>query len=114
MHGCGISRGAPSISHLLFADDSLQFFKSSEQECYKVQSILGEYEKMSSQAVNFQKSRIFFNSNVLESLRMTISNILGVSANTRCYLGLPSLVSRNKRAIFAFLREKMWTRLQGW
>ena len=46
---------------------------------------------------------------------MSISNILGVLTplNTGRYLGLPSLIGRNKRVIFAFLRERMWNRLKG-
>ena len=82
----------------------------------KMHSIIGEYEKISGQTVNVQKSGIFFNGNVLEDLRSNISNILGVHAplNTGRYLGLPSLIGRNKRAIFAFLRERMWKRIQGW
>ena len=33
LHGCRISRGAPSISHLLFVDDNFFFFNASKQEC---------------------------------------------------------------------------------
>lgn len=45
-----------------------------------------------------------------------ISQLLGVSQalNTNRYLGLPSLVGRKKKAIFQYLRERMWSRIQGW
>ena len=33
LHGCRISRDTPSISHLLFANDSFFFFNASKQEC---------------------------------------------------------------------------------
>ena len=46
MHGCCTSNGAPSISHMLFVDDSLLFFIASKQKCCKVHSILREYEKI--------------------------------------------------------------------
>ena len=71
-------------------------------------SIMGEYEKISSQAVNVQKSGIFFSGNVPKDLKSNISNILGVHAplNSGKYLGLPFLISINKRPIFAFLRER--------
>ena len=79
-------------------------------------SILSEYEKISCQVVNVQKSGIFFSSNVSEDLKSNISNILGVHAplNTGRYLGLPSLIGRNQKVIFAFLRERMLKRIQGW
>ena len=116
IYGCRISRGAPSISHLLFIDDSFLFFNDTEQECYKMQNTLETYERISVQAVNLQKSGIFFSNNVHESLRLHISNRLAIFAplNTRRYLGLPFLIDRNKRVIFAFLQERMWNRLQGW
>lgn len=34
LHGCTIVRGAPTISHLLFADDCYLFFKSKYFRCY--------------------------------------------------------------------------------
>ena len=40
LHGYYISKGAPSISHMLFADDSFLFYNASEQECSKMQKIL--------------------------------------------------------------------------
>lgn len=30
------------------------------------------------------------------------------------YLGLPSLIGRKEKSVFAFLRDRMWRRLQGW
>lgn len=52
---CVVARGAPGISHLLFVDDSLLFFKSIVHEAEVVKSCLVAYEQMSGQSVNFNK-----------------------------------------------------------
>ncbi|XP_031096825.1 uncharacterized protein LOC116001061 [Ipomoea triloba] len=56
-HGCRVARGAPPISHLFFAYDSLLFFKAIVQEACVIKQCLNEYEDMSGQAENFHKSR---------------------------------------------------------
>jgi hypothetical protein len=45
-----------------------------------------------------------------------ISNILEVTEvlGTRRYLGMSSMVGRNKKAIFCYLRDRMWKRIQSW
>lgn len=42
--------------------------------------------------------------------------LLGVyqNLNTGKYLGLPSLVGRGKREIFNYIKERLWSKLQGW
>lgn len=57
----------------------------------------------------------FFNSNVADILKEGIANILNVfdGLDIGRYLGMPSLVGRKKKAIFSFLRKKMWKRVQG-
>jgi len=30
------------------------------------------------------------------------------------YLGMPSMVGRNKKAIFGYLRDQVWSRIQQW
>ena len=59
-----------------------------------VKELLNLYEKQSGQAVNFQKSAVFFSSNVRRDKQNEITNILGVNNDLResKYLGLPSLI----------------------
>ena len=30
------------------------------------------------------------------------------------YLGLPSLIGKNKKDVFSFIKDKAWQRIQGW
>lgn len=97
IHGCCISPTAPSITHLLFADDSFLFFKATAEEANSIKQILHSYEMLSGQAVNFQKSAVFFSANVRRDKQEEIKNILGVSNDIGGgkYLGLPSLIGRS-------------------
>jgi len=63
LHGVRISRGAPMITHLLFADDRLLFCNASIEECQIIKEILYIYEKASRQKVNCDKTSIFFSKN---------------------------------------------------
>ncbi|KAL5808000.1 hypothetical protein ACOSQ3_028691 [Xanthoceras sorbifolium] len=42
-----LAHGAPNISHLLFADDSLIFVRADSEECRVLKDILAEYEMVS-------------------------------------------------------------------
>ncbi|XP_019183749.1 PREDICTED: uncharacterized protein LOC109178667 [Ipomoea nil] len=116
LHGCRVARGAPSISHLFFADDSLLFFKANLQEALEVRKCLGIYESFSGQAVNFQKSSITFSRNTVVEVRDLVANASGVGQadDFGKYLGLPSVVGRNRRAVFAYVEQKLRQRFGSW
>lgn len=101
------------MTHLLFADDSFLFFKATVEEPLSIKDILHSYEVFSGQAVNFQKSAIFFSSNVRRDKQDEIKNLLGVFngiENSR-YLGLPSLIGRSKKSVFRYLKDKVWNKI---
>ncbi|XP_037495086.1 uncharacterized protein LOC119370621, partial [Jatropha curcas] len=101
IHGCRVGRGCPRVSHLLFANDSIFFFKANAHEATMVKSILLDYEARSGQAMTFVDD---------------ISNILGVrgSIGDSFYLGLPSLIGRDKKQIFSFIKDRLWKKLNSW
>lgn len=66
IQGVSVSKEAPNVHHLLFADDSFIFVRSSLQECLEVKHLLKDYENASGQAVNYQKSYVAFSENLNE------------------------------------------------
>lgn len=65
LQGVKICRRAPTISHMLFADDSYLFCKAEIHQASKVMELLASYEHASGQRINKNKSSIFFNANVI-------------------------------------------------
>ena len=86
-----VARACPSVSHLLFADDSLFFCKAKKEECERILRILKEYKAASGQMINFQKSTIQFGFKIEETLRQKLRDIYGIQnlGGMGSYLGLP-------------------------
>jgi hypothetical protein len=60
LSGIKVVPTAPMVSHLLFADDSLLFFKANRESAAVVKDILQIYCDASGQQINVQKSSIHF------------------------------------------------------
>lgn len=116
IHGNRVCRDAPTVNHLLFADDSLLFCRSTPEECTNLKQLLDDYERVFGQAINYAKFGIYFSKNVTDDRREEIKTVMGVqnALNTGHYLGLPSLVGRSKRDIFSYIKDRLWKKLQGW
>ena len=70
--GVSICRGAPRVSNLLFADDSLLFCQAILNEGQAIMEILQTYAKASGQCINLEKSLVYFSSNTTSSQRQQI------------------------------------------
>ncbi|CAH9117813.1 unnamed protein product [Cuscuta epithymum] len=116
IHGVAVCRGAPRVSHLLFADDSFLFFRATSEEAGIIKDILSVYEENSGQIVNYGKSSLSFSQNVGEQFKGAYCSIFGipmVGGQSR-YLGLPTLVGKNKYAILGYLKDKIFNRIKNW
>lgn len=72
-----------------------------------LKNILDNYVCASGQIINFEKSSISFSRNVNRDMRERVGNIVGVRSErfSGNYLGLPSLVGRNKRDILGDIKN---------
>jgi ribonuclease HI len=100
----------------LFADDCFLFCRSNISETTKLMEILKTYELASGQEINLSKSEVFFSRNMSRAAQEDLSNIMGVKQvlGTGTYLGLPSMVGRSKKDTFAYIKDRIWKRINGW
>jgi hypothetical protein len=90
IQGIRICNGAPSVSHLLFADDSLILMKATSSNASCFSDVLELYEACFGQQINKEKSSIMFSKNTKVRVRGILKEILEVQSKTvnERYLGL--------------------------
>ncbi|KAA3486163.1 reverse transcriptase [Gossypium australe] len=98
MGGATIGKERLAINHLFFADDCIFFGDASRDGAMSVRGIIREYEQCAGQKVNYEKSLVFFGSNVNEEVKEDITALLGVrvASSPEKYLGLPMMVGRRR------------------
>jgi len=81
-----------------------------------MKDILYTYESASGQAISLPKSEFFCSRNVPKPLRNNLAAILGVQAvlGTDKYLGLPSMIGRNRNSTFAYIKDRVWQKINSW
>jgi len=75
-----------------------------------MKNILSLSETASGQAISLPKSEIYYSRNVPDPLKQTIADILGVQVvfGTGKYLGLPSMIGRDRNATFAYIKDRVY------
>jgi hypothetical protein len=111
-----VARGAPGISNLLFADDSLLFFKATPEEARAVDSTLKLFQRCMGQLLSPSKCSILFSSACPSANQSVIKAILGISTSTfeEKYLGLPTPEGRMKSSCFQPIMARFTKRLTNW
>lgn len=116
LQGLSICAGAPSITHLLFADDSLLLMKVNQENSSQLRNVLQLYEDCSGQTINKDKSSVLFSKNCREEERDAFLAALDISreAKSEKYLGLSVYLGQPKAKMFSYLKDRVWKRIQGW
>ena len=111
-----VSRGAPRISHLLFADDSIVFCRATVEECGRVIKVLEDYEGDSGQKLNKEKTSLFFSKNTNREVQKLIKEKFGaqIVQHHKKFLGLPTLVGKSKRKSFNCIKDLVGRKIAGW
>jgi hypothetical protein len=114
--GIKLNRSCPTLTHLLFADDSVFFLDGSLQECQNIATVINQYCYASGQAVNLNKSGIFFSKDCPPSLKENMKRELRVPKLERTgkYLGLPSDLGASKKQMFGWILNRINIKLEGW
>lgn len=81
-----------------------------------LKQILKEHKETSGQCVNYDKSFVYFSSNVEEGERMRILDCLGVCVSyyPKRHLGLPNMVGRSKKRACQGLKDRLRSRINSW
>ena len=80
-----------------------------------LQNILALYEQTSGQQINRDKTNIFFSKALEEERKSEIIDFFGMTnvKEYMKYLGLLAVVGRNKKASLNYIKEQVWSKLQG-
>ncbi|XP_030479107.1 uncharacterized protein LOC115696342 [Cannabis sativa] len=114
--GIKICRGAHSLSHLLFADDSMLFSPVSPRSSESLNAILLLYHQATGQLVNRDKSSILFSPNTSPDAQHSFRTSLHLAGEgfVSKYLGVPHCVGRVTNSVFHYLLQNVSSRMNTW
>lgn len=116
IYGVKVSCHNPTISHLVYADDLLIFYKADQLEHKVVIDCINKYYHFTGQLINCSKSSIHFSKNVLATTKEEICSVIAKeeSNHKTKYLSNQFCKDSSKREAFKGLVEKVKEKLGGW
>ncbi|XP_074305857.1 uncharacterized protein LOC141641079 [Silene latifolia] len=114
--GLKISRYAPPLSHLFYADDAFICCKATPASFDSIRDIFHDFEAASGQMINLQKSFVKFSPNSPADFKSHMTSILRMRAadSFGTYLGVPVDLPKCKKNAFHDLLDKITTRISSW
>ncbi|KAF7802766.1 ribonuclease H [Senna tora] len=86
IRGIKISQNAPSINHLMYADDILLFFRADKKNMETARTLLTQFEAMSGLSMSNQKSEIRFSPSVSPQGAQALTKIMNCKQAARTTL----------------------------
>ncbi|XP_026417256.1 uncharacterized protein LOC113312733 [Papaver somniferum] len=116
VEGIKVCKNAPVMTHLLFADDSLLFYKATIKDFQTIKEYLQKYCLASGQENNFDKSGILFSKKIPKHLKQQLSNILDISNRDfgEKYLGTPTVFQASKIQTLMGILQAVDARISIW
>jgi hypothetical protein len=113
INGLHVYCRAPGISHLLFADDSLLFFRANAEQAVVIKTLLLDFEKGTGQLLSPSKCSRLVRQGIEANRVISLCNVLGVQKEEfeAKYLGLPTPFSRLTRDTLEPIQEQLGKRM---
>ncbi|KAJ4785223.1 RNA-directed DNA polymerase (reverse transcriptase)-related family protein [Rhynchospora pubera] len=112
--GIRLTRGAPRLTSIMFADDLIILGEASEIQAVRTQLVLQQFCRMSGQRVGDDKSCLWFSRATDLQMQQCVMSIFNATLgdNSHVYLGVP--VQASRPAHFGLLVTKIQKKLNAW